>query len=238
MLYVMHGNEIEKARTKTRDLTDTLRKKRPDALFYRITSQKFEEQPLEFLVAGQGLFESKYIVFYDNLFESKEIKEKVVDALEEIAASENVFIFLEKELDKKTLAKFEKHATKIQNFEETTKKAKISFNPFGISDALVSRDKKKLWTTLLEAKKQGSAAEEIHGIIWWQVKSLKLATESQTAEQAGLSPFVFSKAKAGAKNFDEKELATLAHELVTMYHDAHRGEVDLWNELEKFALKV
>ena len=234
----MHGNEIEKARTKTRDLTDALRKKRPDALFYRITSQSFEEQPLEFLVAGQGLFESKYIVFYDNLFESKEIKEKVVDALEEIAASENVFIFLEKELDKKTLTKFQKHATKIQNFEETKKKEKVAFNPFGISDALVSRDKKRLWMLLLEAKKKGSAAEEIHGIIWWQVKSLKLAIDSKDAAESGLSPFVFSKAKAGVKNFDEKELATLAHELVTMYHDAHRGTVDLWNEMEKLVLKV
>ncbi len=238
----MHGNEIEKARAKTRDLTDALQKKKPDALFYRITSQNFEEQPLEFLVAGQGLFESKYIVFYDNLFDSKEIKEKVVEALEEIAGSENIFIFLEKELDKKTLGKFEKYATKIQNFKEGVGghllNKKVSFNPFAISDALLSRDKKRMWTILLEAKKMGIAPEEIHGIIWWQVKSLKLAMDSKTALEAGLSPFVFSKAKAGSKNFSENEVGLFSHELVCMYHDSHRGIVDLWNKLEKFALKI
>jgi len=238
----MHGSEIEKARTKTRDLTDALRKKKPDALFYRITSQNFEEQPLEFLVAGQGLFESKYIVFYDNVFESKEIKEKIVEALEEIAGSENVFIFLEKELDKKTLEKFEKHATKIQNFKEGVGRhllrKKSLFNPFAISDALLSKDKKRMWTVLLEAKKTGIAPEEIHGIIWWQMKSLKLATTSANDSKSGLTPFVFTKAKAGAKNFNEDEIETLSHELVVMYHEAHRGTVDLWNELEKFVLKI
>jgi DNA polymerase III delta subunit len=234
----MHGNEIEKARTKTRDLTNALRSKRPDAFFYRITSQSFGEQPLEFLVAGQGLFESKYIVFYDNVLESREIKDQILEALEEIASSDNVFIFLEKDLDKKILEKLGKHATKIQAFEKVQTKQKQAYNPFGVSDAFAGRDKKRLWTLLLEAKKQGGAPEEIHGVLWWQVKALALAQQTNSAVEAGLSSFVFSKAKAAAKSFSQKELSVFSYDLVTMYHEAHRGGVDLWSEMEKLALRV
>ena len=68
MIYLMHGSDYEKSRDKTRSLTDALKTKRPDALFYRITSQNYKENPLSSLVAGQGLFESKYIaVSYTHL---------------------------------------------------------------------------------------------------------------------------------------------------------------------------
>ncbi len=73
----MHGSHTEKAREKTRTLTDALQKKKPDALFSRITTMNYEENPLSFLVAGQGLFASKYIVFLDHVFDSKEIKEEI-----------------------------------------------------------------------------------------------------------------------------------------------------------------
>jgi DNA polymerase III delta subunit len=238
MIYLMHGTDHEKSREKTRTLTDALQKKKPDALFYRITTQNYEENPLSFLVAGQGLFASKYIVLYDNVFESKEIKGEIVEALKEIKESENIFIFLEKDLDKKTLDKITKHAEKVQEFEQKEKAKKKEYNPFAISDALLSRDKKRLWMLLMEAKKKGNAAEEIHGIIWWQVKALKLASLSKDAKEAELTPFVFSKAKTAAKNFYEKEIGTMLFDLVTMYHEAHRGEVDLWVEMERWGLRV
>jgi DNA polymerase III delta subunit len=238
MIYLMHGSNHEKAREKTRALTDALQKKKPDALFYRVTSQNYLENPVTFLVAGQGLFESKYIVFYDNVFESKEAKEEVIDAIKEVKASDNIFIFLEKELDRKTLEKIEKHAEKVQEFVATEKAKKKEYNPFAISDALLSKDKKKFWTLLMEAKKKGGAPEEMHGIVWWQMKSLALAAASKDAKEADLSPFVFSKAKAAAKNFSGEELSNMLSDLVSMYHDAHRGEKDLWVEMERWGLRM
>ncbi len=236
MIYLMHGTDHEKARDKTRSLTDALQKKKPDALFYRITSQNYAENPIASLVSGQGLFESKYIVFYDNIFEMKEAKEEIVDALKEIKESDNIFIFLEKEIDKKTLDKMAKHAEKVQEFSAVEKTKKKEYNPFAISDALLSKDKKRLWMLLLEAKKKGNAAEEIHGIIWWQMKALALAAGAKDAKEAELSPFVFGKAKAAAGNFSKEEIGRMLFSLVTMYHDAHRGEGDLWVEMERWGL--
>jgi len=207
-------------------------------LFYRITSQNYAENPLESLVAGQGLFASKYIVFYDSIFESKDIKEEVVGALAEIKASENIFIFLEKGLDKKTLEKFSKYAEKVQEYDETEKAKKKEYNPFAISDALLSKDKKQLWMLLMEAKKKGNAAEEIHGIIWWQIKVLKLSMGAKDAKEAELSPFVFSKAKAASGDFTVRQTDAMLSDLVTMYHDAHRGEKDLWVEMERWGLAL
>lgn len=232
----MHGSHHEKAREKTRVLTDALQKKKPDALFYRITALNYGENPLAFLVAGQGLFASKYIVLYDNIFESKEIKEEVLDALKEIKESENIFIFLEKELDKKTLEKMGKHAEKVQEYEAAETAKKKEYNPFGISDALLAKDKKRLWMLLMEAKKKGNAAEEIHGIIWWQMKALKLASVSKDAKEADLSPYVFGKAKSAVTNFEKGQIDTMLFDLVTMYHDAHRGERELWVEMERWGL--
>ena len=238
MIYLMHGSNTEKARDKTRALTDALRTKKPDALFYRITSQNYAENPLAFLVAGQGLFASKYIVFFDNVFESKEIKEEIMDALAEVKSSENIFIFLERELDKKTLDKLTKYAEKVQEFTAAALAKKKKYNLFAISDALLSKDKKRLWMLLMEAKKKGNAAEEIHGIIWWQVKALKLAADSRAAKEADLSPFVFSKAKAASAEFSSGEIAAMMSALVKMYHDAHRGEGDLWVEMERWGLSL
>ena len=236
VIYLMHGSNTEKARDKTRALTDALRAKKPDALFYRITSQNYAENPLAFLVAGQGLFASKYIVFFDNVFESKDIKEELLGALGEVKSSENIFIFLEKELDKKTLDKMSKHAEKVQEFAAASSAKKKEYSPFAISDALLSKDKKRLWMLLMEAKKKGNAAEEIHGIIWWQVKALKLASLAHDAKEADLSPFVFSKAKAASAGFPPTEIGAMMSSLVKMYHDAHRGEGDLWVEMERWGL--
>ena len=232
----MHGTDHKKARDKTRALTDALQKKKPDALFYRITTQNYAENPIESLVSGQGLFESKYIVFYDNIFESKEIKEKIAGVLAEIKESDNIFIFLEKEIDKKTLDKMTKCAEKVQEFTASETKTKKEYNPFAISDALHARDKKRLWMLLLEAKKKGNAAEEIHGIIWWQVKVLKLVSISRDAKEADLSPFVFSKARVAAGNFSKEQIVGMLSDLVAMYHDAHRGEKDFWVEMERWVL--
>ena len=63
-----------------------------------------------------GLFENKYIIFLDKIFENEEIKEFILDKIKNIAESDNIFILLEEKVDKKTLTKIEKHAQKYRSF--------------------------------------------------------------------------------------------------------------------------
>ena len=63
MFYFLHGEDKDKARKKAHELIDGLVKKRPNASFFKVDSENFSLGKLEEMIGGQGLFESKQIVF-------------------------------------------------------------------------------------------------------------------------------------------------------------------------------
>ena len=240
MIYLFYGNDIDKVRQKANGVVESLLKKRPDASLFRLNSDTWQEAAFDEYVGGQGLFVQKYIVVLDRLFEKKEIKEYVVDRLKALKTSDNIFIVLEGDLDKATLGKFEKTAEKVQNFgeEKSPTNKKVAFNMFAITDALGARNQKRLWLLYQQALRNNVVSEELHGILFWQIKSILLALTSKDAKEAGLNPFVYTKAKNYAKNFTLTELKKISSQLVVIYHQAHRGEVDFDSALEKFFLSI
>ena len=238
MLYFFYGSDKDTAREKMNALTEALRKKKPDAELFRIDPENWNEAKLQELTAGQGLFNNSYIVQVVSLFENKEAKEIFVDRLEEIAESPNVFIVLEGEVDKKTLLAITEVAEKVQLFERKEGKKKPDFNIFSLTDAFGRRDKKNLWVLFQKAVASGAVPEEIHGILFWQLKSMLVASRATSAGSAGLAPFVFSKAKSFLKNYTEEELKKLSSKFVTLYHDAHRGIHDFEVALERLILQL
>jgi len=65
-----------------------------------------------------------------------------------------------------------------------------------------------------------------------------LAHTSSTADEAGLNPFVYQKAKQGTRKYSPEELKQLSSSLVSLYHDARRGKHGLDEALERFVLSV
>lgn len=243
MFYFLHGEDKEKARKKAHGLIDGLIKKRPNASFFKIESENFRQGKLEEMIGGQGLFENKQIVFFDNVLEDKEIKEVILEKIKEIAESPNAFVFLESKLDKATIGKIEKKAEKVQEFkfvgnEGKTKESKDKFNTFSLADVFGRRDKKNLWVLYQEALSQGVAPEEINGVLFWQLKSMIVASKSKSADESGLKPCVFQKSKNFARNYTEEEMKKLSSSLVSVYHDSRRGIHDFDIALEKFILSV
>ncbi len=238
MLYVIHGTDIDKAREKSHALFEALKSKKPDAAAGVITVDDITREKLDELTQTQGLFENKQILFMDRTLENKEIREVMLEKIDAIQESPNIFIFFEGKLTKEVLKKLEKRAEKITEYEAAEGKKKEAGGFFHLADALGSRDKKGLWVGVREALDSDAAAEEIHGILFWQAKSLALAEKTDSATQAGLNPFVFGKAKRYTSNFKEGEINKMLSQLVSMYHRAHRGEVDFEIELEKFALDI
>jgi len=238
MLYVIHGTDIETAREKSHALLDALRGKKPDASVGMITSDKVTPDLLEELTQTQGLFENKQIIFMDRTLETPEIRDLVIDKIDAIKESPNIFIFFEGKLTKEVLKKLEKRAEKVTEYELDEEKKKESGSFFALADALGARDKKKLWVLLREALESDAVPEEIHGILFWQAKSLALAAKTSSAGEAGLNPFVYGKAKRYAANFKEDEIDALLTKLVHMYHRAHRGQAEFEIELEKLALDI
>ncbi len=239
MIYFLHGEDKDKARHKASELREALLKKKPDALLFKIGSENWSDALLDEKIESQGLFENKYIVFLDNVFENKEAKESVLDRLSEIAESENVFIFLEGKVDKATLTKIEKKAEKLQAFDlKEGKVVKERFNIFSMTDALGRRDKKQLWILYTEAQAEDIAPEEIHGILWWQVKNMIVAQGASSASATDMKPFVFQKAKSYSQNFSKNELTELATKMITLYHESRRGKSEMASALEQFVLSV
>ncbi len=143
--------------------------------------------------------------------------EEFLELAEGLMLSPHNFFFEEEKLLKyptevleKTGAKIEKHAIE----------KKESFDVFSLANMFAARDKKKMWLLTMKALRAGVAPEAIVGMLHWKVRDL------------------LSKLPAQAGKFSRKELVNTSRELVTIYHDSHRGVGELSLLLERFVLNM
>ena len=242
MLYIFHGTDIDKSRTKAQTLINSLRVKKPDAAFVKFEADDWNISALESHLGGQGLFSNKYIIFLDRVTENPEAKDHLGDFVEVMNESDNIFILLEGKLLADLKKVFDKHAEKvvISDVPEAGKSfsTKKDFNIFSLADALGARDSFKAWNIYRQAIDGGIEPENIIGTLFWQVKSMILAHSTSTAGEAGLNPFVFGKSKRYSGNFSDSELTELSNDLIIAYHDSHRGIHDFSIALERFILTI
>jgi DNA polymerase III delta subunit len=244
MIYLLHGADTDKSRAKMHELADSLKKKKPDAAYFKMDEEHWNQAELEEYCGGQGLFENKFIIVLDHLLDNEEIAPVLLEQIEVIAASPNVFIILEGKLDKDSLKKFEKYSEKAQEFGETSAqksaaaKSKERFNVFSLAEALGKRDRKNLWVLYRRALLENISPEEIHGTLFWQAKSIALARQAKSAREAGMKDFPFNKAKAYANNFSEQESSELLDRLICISHDSRRGLSDISLSLEELTLTI
>ena len=244
MIIFIYGTDTNKIRKISRKHLDTLIGKRPDAGFFKMDDETFDEAKFEELIFSQGLFDKKFIVHLDRALSNKEAREFIIKHLSELTESENAFVITEPKLAKPTFEKIKKVAFKTEVFEASVsaKEDKPEFNIFSLADALGRKDKKTTWVLLYKALRAGITPEQIHGTIFAQVKNMALLKcaekEKVKTSELGLHPFVIKKATGFAKNFSQEELEKLSGKLVTIYHDARRGGDELPVALEKFVLKL
>ena len=224
---------------KLNEVVGGLRGRRPDSGLFKITEEDFVEAEagaakLKELISSQGLFGGSYIVICENLISASE---EVGQMLSQMADSPHVFVFLEGPLSKKDLKLFEKQDAKIQSFDVKTKKEK-PFNIFLLADALANKRKKDMWVLYQKALRAGLPPEQIHGMIFWQVKTLLLVALSDGKESVDLKPFVITKAKNALRLWNTAELIDLSSKVVSIYHDARRGGQELKLSLEELIVSV
>ena len=236
MLYFLYG-DVPKATEKAKSMVDSLILKQPDAARFKIDGQNWVDDEIESLLHGQGLFSQRYIIEFRHLLEKAETVESVISFLPEIASSENIFIWVDRDVDVKVLEEVEKHAVKVQKFEETKKPAKLEFNPFILADALCERNKQKLWMNFRDALNYLDP-QELHGKLFWQMKSMLLAQKYTTPAEVDMKPFPFNKSKAGAKKYSQEELENLTTDLLAVSHNARRGIHNFEIALERWVLSI
>lgn len=232
MLYVYFGKNVVGAREKALLRARTLSSE--SMPIERITSDTYAEGILNDLAKSPTLFGGTKTVLLDTPSENELFADAVYSSLNMLAESSHHFVLIEHVLS----VSQKKECTRYAECTEETapQETKEEYNAFRFCDALLERDKKKLWLLFMES--DGVPREEIIGILMWQLKVLRLAEKCGSADEAGLKPFVYQKAKRALVKFKQGDVERLSFELLTLYHLAHLGKCDMNTELEKWFLSV
>lgn len=233
MLYVFYGNDVPQIRARAHACAHE--HVREGEAVTEVSDENYTHDMLRALAGAISLFAGREVVLIDMLSEDPEAFALLLGDAPILAASHNVFIVIEGTLlaeQRKVLAE---HATEMVEVKrgEATK-----FNTFALADALLRRDKKSLWILLVEAMRHDVPSEEIIGTLFWQIKILRLAERTKSAEEAGQKPFVYNKAKRALSLFKQGELDRLSRDLVAIYHEGHMGKRDIAVALERLVLSL
>jgi DNA polymerase III delta subunit len=224
-------------RTKVRDHATAYTEKNfpPDGTLTTFDSQSFVSGQIADALGATSLFGGAEWFVLDTPSANPDFAEEVKTALKEMSESVNTFIILEEALlapAKKTYGKF------AASVEEFTAPKNERFNTFAMAEALAQKDKRQLWVLLQDARKGGLREEEIIGMLWWQLKSLRLAAVTNSADEAGMKDFPYNKSKRALSKFAPGEVTALSQTLLELYHAGHSGQRDMDIALEEWVLTL
>jgi len=224
-------------RTKVRDQATAYTEKNfpADGTLTTFDGQGFVPGQIADALGATSLFGGEEWFVLDTPSTSPDFAEEVKTALKEISESVNTFLILEDALlapAKKTYGKF------AVSMEEFTAQKNERFNTFAMAEALAQKDKRQLWVLLQDARKGGLREEEIVGMLWWQLKSLRLAAVTSSAAEAGMKDFPYNKSKRALNTFAPGEVTSLSQTLLELYHDGHSGQRDMDIALEEWVLTL
>lgn len=224
MLYVLVGEDSYRAKERARELTK-------DAEVVRFGEGGEPVTAIFEYLGARGMFSSAIALIAEDALAESVVLENI-SALVEADAS---ICLIERSLTADVRKRIPKKAT-IETFD-IERPDTVPANVFALADAFASGDRKTTWITYRTLIESGSSGEELHGIVSWQSRAIVLASKTKTAAEAGLKPFVFTKAKRSPYASDPMLAEKISRELVSVYHQARRGEGSLEDLLEAFLLK-
>ena len=225
MLYVLSGDNQVRVRSKLQDILATLRKKQPEAETLWVSTDDGDNN-LEHLTVSQGIFFHKYIVIVERSVETNEVKM--------MSEAPHIFLLLDEKLDAKKKKLYEKYAKKVEVYDSK----KENINVFQLTDAFIKRDRNTLWKKFCSLQTQGASVEELHGIMMWQINSIRRAINAKSAKAAGMKPFVYTKSKEALKKYSKDEVEEIAENLLNCLLLARRGDFLFEERFEEILLSI
>lgn len=205
----------------------------PEATLTTIDATEYEAGSLSDALGANSLFGGEQWFVIDTPSSDTVLNEETLGALAEMADSQNVFLVMEGAMLAPERKKYEKHAASV---EVIVAEKAARFDMFALTEALASRDKRRLWLLLQEARLNGIRDEETIGILWWQLKALRIAAVSQGPDDAGMKAFPFNKAKGALAKFPVSDVVVRSQALLSLVHDARAGKRELDIALEEWVL--
>lgn len=215
MIYLFHGSDASKIRSKAFAWVQASKTKAPDATYIRLDASALSSEVLEELTSTQGLFFKKTLVLLDDPFSIASSAELVLENLDILKESPNPIAILAPKLIAARVKKIEAKAEKVF-VENTAEKAKRGFNT-GLVNALASRDPKSLWKEITFAFRSGDAPEAVHGLLHWKARDLM---------------------QKGGRGWSEEEARKLSRDLILLLRESRSGDLELAPALERFALSL
>jgi DNA polymerase III delta subunit len=235
MIRAFIGADTQKAREAMRGAVDRELAQNGDVLVSRFNDTSFDVALAAEALSAQNLFGGGNIVVFEALLDHPEGEEFYRTMLPK---TQNTVFLRETEGNKDFLA-FLKSIAEVQEFSLVKKFKKLE-NSFAIADAIGARDKKVAWVEFEKVRRQGAAMEEVHGTIFWAVKSMYITAtlEKEEALATGMKDYTYRTYLNFSKKYLVPELKEKLGELKEMYHLAHRGEGELEVMIESFLLKL
>ncbi len=235
MLYVFYGNDELQVQQAVADRLASLREQDPTLQVERLEGARYTPGQIQNLLGSVALFGASPAYVLDTPSQYPEYKEEVLGLVAELAESSLVFIMTEKTI----LAAEKKQLTSALAVLSEFKQGEVKrFDTFSLANALAMKDKRQLWLLLQEARRNDIAAEEMIGILWWQLKTIRLAALTKSADEAGVKDFPYNKAKKALAAFKAGEVERLSRSLLVLYHDGHAGLRDIDLALEEWVLTI
>ncbi len=206
MIYFLVGNDLKSKNEYIKKISGT-------SEYIFLTENDISRELLINYSMGASLFGEKSVIVTDNLITKSEISFSSDDLLA-LKKSPTIFIFLEDKLLVAEERKFKKYAT-IEKFVSKEIKTISSKDVFKIADSFAEQNKIEAWALYSQAIENGISPESIAGILFWKIKTMILN---------------------GNKIFLLNILKKQSSKIVSLHHQAHRGETDFIIGLEQFIL--
>ncbi len=229
MLYILTGTNVMKAKARAMMLA-----KGSEIVRFGEGGELFASVPA--YLSAHGLFVSKVALILDRPLEDTDGKALLTERAKELAEAGALVIVIEPVFDAATKKKIASHGT-VEIFEDDEKDETPLPSVFALTDAVAAGDRKGSWILYRRLIVAGVAPEEIHGALAWQARALSLAAKTKSAVEAGLKPFVFSKAKRASERMGVAKAEELSREMVRLVHESRLGGGDLGELIEAFLLK-
>lgn len=221
MIYLFHGSDVDKVRTKAFAWVAAARAKEPNLAYARLAREELSDSVLENAALSGGLFVKRLLVLIDDPFGKADDENDSAGALEAhleaLAASDNAIVILAPKLAAAAAKRLEKRATKSYVFDKAgPKNASRGFNTALVS-ALAAKSREGLWLEVVRALRAGDAPEMLHGLLHWKARDLM---------------------EKGGRPWTSREARALSLSLITLLMETRRKGLELPTELERWALTI
>jgi hypothetical protein len=229
MIYLFHGSDVEKVRTKAFDWVAKARAKEPNLAYARLAREEITPSALADAALSGGLFVKRLLVLLDDPFPvSRTVDEEVgegetvsasilEDALDMLADSDNAIVILAPKLTSAKVKKITAKAKMAYEFDARAPKEEARGFNAALVNALASRSREKLWLEVERALSAGDAPEMLHGLLHWKARDIMAK---------------------GNRYWKPEEARALSLSLIGLLQESRRGGLVLSLALERFALSI